>query len=165
MEGRATVRAWGEGDRRWFLNAWSTIAVSAQATGGRTDVVTQELPAGYCPPSHRHSSRDELLIVLRGEVDLTCEDERWLLGAGAVAHIPRGNRHALTVSLAGPADVIVVSSPAGLGGLVSDLGSQPAEGVEAPTAPDLTALAAAGARHDLVLDVDGGSDGYRRPVG
>lgn len=152
--GRATVRAWGDGDRRWFLHTWSAIAVDHAATGGAVDVVTRALPAGYCPPAHRHARREEVLIVLRGEVELTCGPDRWLLGPGAVAHIPRGTPHALTVSLAEPADVIIVGSPAGLGALVAELGTADAPPV--PTAPDLRALVEAGARHDLVLE-DGAS--------
>ncbi|WP_370327879.1 cupin domain-containing protein [Euzebya sp.] len=156
MDGQATVARWGDGDRRWFLNAWSTIAVDAAATGGTLDVVTQALPAGYAPPGHRHTARDEVLVVVRGEVHLTCEGQRWLLGPGGVAHIPRGAAHAIAVSLADPADVVFVSSPAGLAGLIGDLGHVVADGDDPrPTAPDLAALAAAGARHDLLLDEPG----------
>jgi quercetin dioxygenase-like cupin family protein len=151
----ATVHQDGSGEQRWFLNTLTTIKVAAAQTGGVLDVVEQVLPAGYAPPMHLHREHDEVLVVLEGEGDLTCGAHRWAVAAGSVAHVPREVPHALEVSLAAPARILLVSTPASFAALVAELG-QRLSGAAPPglVAPDLAELVRVGERHDVHLVPD-----------
>ena len=68
-----------------------------------------EVPAGLRGVPHR-PTREEVLLVLTGELTATIEDETTTVRAGEVAFVPAGARFGLDNTSAGPASAWVTTS-------------------------------------------------------
>lgn len=129
-----TVRASGEGERRWFcgggVHTW--LATEAE-TGGAYLLFEDALDAGKVTPLHRHPDADETFYMLEGEVRLYVAGEEQSLIAGGIAIIPRGVPHAFMVT-SPTARMLCLQTPGG-GEAFYRNASQPA-GVGEPPPPD-----------------------------
>lgn len=96
---QTTVRAQGEGERRWFcgggVHTW--LATEAE-TGGNYLLFEDALEAGKVTPLHQHPDADETFYLLEGEVRLHVAGVEQVLGQGGIAIIPRGVPHAFMVT-------------------------------------------------------------------
>jgi mannose-6-phosphate isomerase-like protein (cupin superfamily) len=52
-----------------------------------------------------------MFYLLEGEIEVFCGEERWSIGAGSFAFVPRDRPHGFTVSTAGPARALVITGP------------------------------------------------------
>ena len=82
---------------------------------------------GEEPPSHTHTTEDEMFYVLEGEVTFQCGEETFEVNKGGFIFLPRGLKHSYTIRSDEPVRLIVVTSPVregtsgGWGGFVSDM--------------------------------------------
>lgn len=94
----ATVRASGEGERRWFCGGGlMTWKATAAETGGAFLLFEDEMDQGKVTPLHLHPEVDETFYLLDGEISLYLDGEHRTLRAGDVAVMPRGVPHAFKV--------------------------------------------------------------------
>jgi quercetin dioxygenase-like cupin family protein len=138
-----------DGEIIWFLGTLARIKLDGQQTAGRFALWENVLPLGAAPPLHSHP-QDETFCILDGELtvwlvepelaDDTTEHPAWLTirghrcAAGDVVFAPGGMPHTFRVE-SGTARVLVISTPAGIEGLVRGLG-EPAKWPWLPPPPD-----------------------------
>jgi quercetin dioxygenase-like cupin family protein len=114
----ATYSAAGEGERLWFLGTLATIRLPGEASEGRFALIEFVFPRLASPPLHTHP-QDESYFVLDGRLTLQAGDERFELGPGGAAVVPRGMGHTFRVD-SDTARVLVLSTPAGIERMVRD---------------------------------------------
>ena len=95
----ATVRAAGEGPRRWFygggIHTW--LATPAE-TGGAFLLFEDAMDRGKRTPLHTHPDADETMYVLCGEIVMHLDGSDESISAGGLAFAPRGMPHAFLVT-------------------------------------------------------------------
>lgn len=104
-----THQASDDGDSLSVLGERITLKVRHAAYS----VFERSADPGQGLPPHVHEGQDETVYVLAGTYHLSSGDDRLLLEAGAVAFIPRGTVHALTVSGNAPARCLTIFDPPG----------------------------------------------------
>jgi mannose-6-phosphate isomerase-like protein (cupin superfamily) len=57
-----------------------------------------------------------------GSAEVFCGEERWSIGAGSFAFVPRGQPHRFTVTAAGPARALVITGPSRLAAQIAERG-------------------------------------------
>ncbi|GAA1553744.1 hypothetical protein GCM10009827_088140 [Dactylosporangium maewongense] len=103
----------GDAPPFWFLGGQARIVVPGAVTGRAMSVLEFRDPGGQAPPLHVHDAEEEVWVVLDGEISFFVGD-RWLdLGAGQIAHGPRGVPHSYVVR-SPQARMAVVYSPSGI---------------------------------------------------
>jgi quercetin dioxygenase-like cupin family protein len=85
------------------------------------------LPSGEGHNFHHHPELEEVIYVLEGEVEQWVEQEKRMLKAGELAHIPAGVVHATFNPTANDAVILAILSPASYEGpfLVDVSGEEP----------------------------------------
>jgi mannose-6-phosphate isomerase-like protein (cupin superfamily) len=141
------VVAADEGQPYWFLNTLTITKVGSDQSHGQMSILDHRVPPGFAPPPHVHHHSDEALLVLDGQLDGFCGDDRWRAGPGSLVFMPRAIPHGFAVSDAGPGRIIIAASPGGFDQFVATAG-EPAPDLclPVPVPPDparLTRLAAA----------------------
>jgi quercetin dioxygenase-like cupin family protein len=68
----------------------------------------------FCHPFHYHPHREEIIYVLYGRAEQWVGEERRILSAGEIAHIPAGTVHATYNPHAEPLVFLAMLSPAKL---------------------------------------------------
>lgn len=138
----ATVREYGEGERRWFCGGGQhTWKVTTAETGGAFFVFEDAMQAGKVTPMHRHLDADETFYVLEGEIMLDINGERRTLGAGGIAVMPLGVPHAFKVTTP-KARTLCLYTP-GIGEDFYRAASEPAPEGSAPVPVDFDRVRAA----------------------
>lgn len=94
----ATVRATGDGERRWFFGGGvHTWKATAEETGGAFFLFEDEMRGGKRTPLHIHPDSDESMYVLSGEILMHVDGTEHRIGAGGFVVAPRGVPHAFMV--------------------------------------------------------------------
>lgn len=141
------VLAADEGQAFYFLNCLAINKVGTGDSQGLLTIADHRMPSGFAPPPHIHEASDEAFLVLDGDLEGFCGDERWQAGPGSLVYLPHGVPHGFTVSAAGPGRILVVVSPGGFDQFVAAAGTPATElRLPEPVAPDpvlVTQLAAA----------------------
>lgn len=75
---------------------------------------TQDLPAGYVVPVHKHLREDEILFIHKGHGVATLGDEQVPVEPGTTIYIPRGTWHGIENPTAEDAQMVWVVVPPGL---------------------------------------------------
>jgi len=120
-----TLKA-GEGWVYRFGIDFTVKASEIQAGNGASfmEYVTRK---GEEPPSHTHSTEDEMFYVLEGSITFQCGDATFDLEEGGFIFLPRGIEHGYTIRGEEPVRLIVVTAPVrersspGWEGFVSDM--------------------------------------------
>lgn len=123
----------GDGRHYEFLNHLATIKVGAGDTGSLS-VVEFLGPRGFGPPEHRHTSEDELFVVLDGELSFRAGDLETFGGPGSLAYLPHGLPHTFQIRSETARFVTVTASTSGVprfDSMVAALGT-PTERPEIP---------------------------------
>ena len=130
----------------------ATIKASSEQTGGKYSVVEILAPDGYGSVVHVHHREDEGFYILEGEMDFYVGDQMIKAHPGSYLFGPRDVPHAFTFE-SGLARLLFVFSPAGLEGLIREMG-EPARSLtvppqldEEPDEAELERMAAIGARY------------------
>jgi quercetin dioxygenase-like cupin family protein len=110
--------ALGPGEGEAFRNPVGG-PVTIKARGGQTGgalTVFESVPApGEGPPLHLHSSEDEILYVVEGQLRVRLEDEVSEAPAGSFVFIPRGLPHTWQNAGEGAARLLFAFAPAAPG--------------------------------------------------
>lgn len=94
----------------WLGEGATQLLVDSPQAGGPVALSRAAVTAGTASPVHAHARLDEVVVLLRGSATVRAGDERFELGAGGVAFLPRGVAHAYHV--VSEADLVVVQLPA-----------------------------------------------------
>ena len=124
----------GEGEALWWLGMLATIKVTAEQTGGRCSLVEILAPDGYEGVLHVHHQEDEGFYILEGEMTFYVGEQTIEAHPGSYLFGPKDVPHAFTVD-SGPARLLFVFSPAGLEGLIREMG-EPAGSLSIPPQPE-----------------------------
>ena len=93
-----TIRAAGEGERRWFYGGGiHTWKVTQADSGGSVALMEDVMTQGKMTPWHCHPDSDELIYLLEGECRVNIDGHEQVLGAGSTWFTPRGVSHAFMV--------------------------------------------------------------------
>ena len=137
-EGEAKSRTFahdqGEGEALWWLGMLATMKTSGEQTGGRYSLVEILAPDGYGAVLHIHHQEDEGFYILEGEMTFYVGEQTIKAHPGSYLFGPKDVPHAFTVD-SGPARLLFVLSPAGLEGLIREMG-EPARSLEVPPQPE-----------------------------
>ena len=137
-EGEAQSRTFahdpGEGEALWWLGMLATIKVTAEQTGRRYSLVEILAPDGYEAVLHVHHQEDEGFYILEGELNFYVGEQTIQAHPGSYLFGPKDVPHAFTVD-SGPARLLFVFSPAGLEGLIREMG-EPARSLSIPSQPE-----------------------------
>jgi mannose-6-phosphate isomerase-like protein (cupin superfamily) len=142
----------GEGEAWWWLGMLATIKASSEQTGGKYSVVEILAPDGYGSVVHVHHREDEGFYILEGEMNFYVGDQMIKAHPGSYLFGPRDVPHAFTVE-SGLARLLFVFSPAGLEGLIREMGEParsltvPSQLDEEPDEAERERMAAIGARY------------------
>ena len=112
----------GEGSAYGFHGSAAVIKASGEDTLGQLGVIESVYPAGLSVHEHVHADEDEMFYLLEGEMEVFCGEDRWSVGAGGFAFVPRGQPHRFTVSAAGRARALVITGPSRLAAQIAARG-------------------------------------------
>ena len=118
----------GEGWTYRFGTDFTVKAGEVQEGSGAAflEYVTKK---GEEPPSHTHTTEDEMFYVLEGAVTFRCGETTFDLEKGGFIFLPHGIEHGYTIHSEDPVRLIVVTYPVrkgssgGWGGFIADLES------------------------------------------
>ena len=108
---QAIVTPSGGGRALNVLGETITVKAGPADTAGAYAVVEEQSPPGGGTPVHTHTTEDEILYVLEGQLELQRGQEKLVAGPGTTAVLPRGIPHAFRNMGSGPSRVLVVISP------------------------------------------------------
>ncbi len=123
----------GEGEAWWWFGALATIKATAEQTGGRYTLVEILAPEGE-GVLHVHHFEDEGFYILEGEMTFYVGEQTIKAQPGSFLFGPKDVPHAFTVDR-GPARLLFVLSPAGMEGLIREMG-EPARSLTVPPQPE-----------------------------
>src|SRR5918998_5805685 len=124
----------GEGEAVWWIGMLATIKATAEQTGGRYTLVEILAPDGFASPLHVHHPEDEAFWILEGEMTFYVGEQTIKARPGSFLFGPKEVPHAFSVD-SGPARLLFVLSPAGLEGLIREMG-EPARSLTVPPQPE-----------------------------
>lgn len=96
----------------WTHNEWLCRPDLVEAE--KLLLVRANMAPMHCHPFHRHPHREEIIYVLYGRAEQWVGEERRILKAGEMAHIPAGVVHATYNPHAEPLVFLAILSPAKL---------------------------------------------------
>lgn len=105
----------------WIGGSTLSVLLDSAATGGSLMVMSSELSAGDAAPLHQHSREDEVFMILTGSAVVWCGDERFEVGPGAVAYLPRDVPHTYRIT-DDHTRMLTLCTPAGLEGFFREAG-------------------------------------------
>ena len=123
----------GEGEAWWWFGGLATIKATGEQTGGRYSLVEILVPEGE-GVLHVHHFEDEGFYILEGEMTFYVGEQTIKAQPGSFLFGPKDVPHAFNVDR-GPARLLFVLSPAGLEGLIREMG-EPARSLSIPPQPD-----------------------------
>lgn len=129
-----------------FLGLPTWIRADRDRTGGTFSMIEQVIPPGFESPWHVHHTEDESFYVIDGALTVLVDGATVALGAGGYAFGPRGVAHGFRVEGDRPARLLLMTSGGDFADFIAEA-SVPADTPPAP--PDMEALMAAAARHNL----------------
>jgi quercetin dioxygenase-like cupin family protein len=141
----------GEGEALWWLGMLATIKATKEQTGGQYALIEILAPDGYGSVLHVHHREDEGFYILEGKMTFYVGEQTIKAHPSSYLFGPRDVPHAFTVE-SGPARLLFVFSPAGLEGLIREMG-EPARSLSVPPQPEepdeaeMVRMAAIGARY------------------
>lgn len=141
-----------EGPAVWFLNSLVVIKATAKQTGNAFGLFENLVPVGFESPYHVHRAEDETFYVLDGEVEFISGDSLITGGPDSYVFLPRDIPHGFRVAGTAPARVLVLTTPGGFEGFVTEMG-EPASSLTLPdpTEPDMDKLMGLATKYQLEI--------------
>ncbi len=135
----------GTGQRiAWLGGSVHRILLDGDATDGRLMAARSTMRGGSASPVHVHQVEDETVFVLSGSLVAWVGDQRFELGPGDTAFLPRLVPH--TYAITSPeAELLSVCNPAGLESFFREAGWDLAQPMPDGWTVDMQALARASA--------------------
>ena len=130
LDGRIRPYALKAG-KGWIYRFGIDFALKASEIqeGSGAAILEYATKQGEEPPSHIHTTEDEMFYVLEGAVTFHCGGETFDLGKGGFIFLPHGIEHGYTIHNENPVRLLVITAPVrvgpgrGWGGFVADLES------------------------------------------
>lgn len=97
----------------WLGGSVHHVVLDAAATDGGLAVFRSSMRAGTASPVHVHEREDETVLVLAGSGTFWAGDQRWELGSGDTAFLPRGLPHTYAFT-SETVEIITICNPAGM---------------------------------------------------
>lgn len=132
-----------------------SVLFRGDATGGRLSVVEGIVPAKAGPPLHTHHRDSETFLVTTAVLTITAGDDEYDVAAGGLVYIPEGlSRRFFNRNEREPATMALSFTPAGMEGMLTDIGTRGVRGEIGPPIndADIAAMAAAGAKSGYTFD-------------
>lgn len=142
-----------QGESLWFFGGLLTVKASGEQTGGSCALAEETRASGLPTPLHRQPNEDETFFVLEGELLVHIEGEEHSAGPGSMVFVPRGARHAFTVT-SPTARFLILNTPAGHERFFREAGEPAPERRLPPPAdapPDMARLSQIAARHGFEI--------------
>ena len=126
----------GEGEPWWWMGGLATIKATSEQTGGRYTLVEILVPEFPMEESllHVHHFEDEGFYILEGEMTFYVGEQTIKARPGSFLFGPKDIPHAFSVD-SGPARLLFILSPAGMEGLIREMGD-PARELSIPPPPE-----------------------------
>jgi mannose-6-phosphate isomerase-like protein (cupin superfamily) len=126
----------GEGEALWWMGGLATVKATAEQTGGRYTLVEVLVPEFPMEESllHVHHFEDEGFYILEGEMTFYVGEQTIKARSGSFLFGPKDIPHAFSVD-SGPARLLFILSPAGMEGLIREMG-EPARSLSIPPPPE-----------------------------
>lgn len=141
-----------EGPAVWFLNTLSIIKATSSQTGGAFGLIEQLAPVGPGSPYHVHRAEEETFYILEGGLEFLSGDRRFVQGPGGVVFLPRDIPHGFRVIGETPARFLVLTTPGGFEGFVTEAGEPAADlTLPEPSAPNMEKLVALAAKYRVEI--------------
>ena len=102
----------------WTNNEWLCRPDLVQAE--KLLLVRANMDPWHCHPFHYHPHREEIIYVIYGRAEQWVGDQRRILRAGEMAHIPSGTVHATYNPHSEPLVFLAILSPAQLPPEIAD---------------------------------------------
>ncbi|MHC1559139.1 cupin domain-containing protein [Actinomycetospora sp. C-140] len=126
----------------WISGSVHHIVLDGAATDDRLAAFRSSMAGGAASPVHVHDHEDETVFVLDGTCTFWAGDQRWDLGAGDTAFLPRRVPHGMLIT-SETVDLLTVCTPAGMEAFYRAAGRDLREPVPDGWAVDAAALSAA----------------------
>ncbi len=97
----------------WIGGSVYHVVMDAAATDGRLAAFRSSMNGGAASPVHVHDHEDETVFVLDGKCVFWAGDQRWELGSGDTAFLPRAVPHTYLI-ISDTVDILTVCNPAGM---------------------------------------------------
>lgn len=105
----------------WLGDSRVSVLLDGERTDGGLTVMSSVLAAGDASPLHVHSREDEVFLLLSGSVAVWVGDDRYEVGPGGVAFLPKELPHAYRV-LEDSTQMLTLCTPAGIEGFFRGAG-------------------------------------------
>jgi quercetin dioxygenase-like cupin family protein len=96
----------------WIGGSVHRILLDRGSTGDRLAAFRSSMRGGATSPVHVHDHEDETVFLLEGSGVFWAGDQRWELGSGDTAFLPRGVPHTYLIT-SGTLDLLTVCTPGG----------------------------------------------------
>jgi quercetin dioxygenase-like cupin family protein len=103
------------------------VKVASADTGGAFALMEDNLKREFALGLHLHRQHAETFYILDGGVDFHIDGDWMTAPPGAVIHIPPGVPHAVTLTKAEPARMLMIFQPAGFDQYLAELAGMSAE--------------------------------------
>lgn len=105
----------------WLGGSVISVLLDGAASGGALSVLSSELTTGDASPLHVHAREDEVFVLLSGSAVVHVGDDRYEVGPGGIAFLPRELPHAYRITSDGTR-MLTLCTPAGLEGFFRGAG-------------------------------------------
>ena len=126
-----------------------SVLLSREDTGGAFSLFRGTVPPNVGQPPHIHRFEDEVFHVLQGEITIQVGDDSYTAKAGTTAFLPKGIPHAYHNHSDQEAHALVIATPSGLEGFLTESLTLMTSGE-----PDMEAMGALSAKYGVEMAGD-----------
>ena len=146
MFGRSDIFRRGEGR----IYSLGRLTLAFKSTPPTYSLCEGSGPPGSGATLHRHSTYDEMHIVIEGHCEVQLDGKKAILGPGDMLFVPRRAIHGLTTLGPEPGRQLIISTPAGVfEAFVSETSAAQASGINPLTDDGKAAMRAIASKHGL----------------
>jgi quercetin dioxygenase-like cupin family protein len=129
------------------------MLLSSEQTRGSFSLFENGSAGASRTPIHVHTSEDETLYIIEGKMQAIIAGEQYVLQSGESIFLPRGVPHQLMNQSGASARYLLLCTPGGFEGFLSDGGHTLASGEvpQPPSAADIERMKAAAPKHGIAL--------------
>jgi quercetin dioxygenase-like cupin family protein len=140
--GEALLRTEGpirDGVAYWVGNTeFVTLKLTGKETGGAFALVELVAMPGAEPPPHLHHTTDETYYLLEGELAVLDGERTYTATQGSIVYLPKGTLHAWRNASTQPARALLLITPAGFEGVITEVGVPGSLSAPPPSPPPPT---------------------------
>lgn len=134
----------------WLGSSTLTVHLDGATTGGQLMAMSSVLSAGDAAPVHVHNREDEVFLLVSGSALVWVGDNRYEVGPGGVAFLPRDIPHTYRIT-SDDTHMVTLCTPAGMEGFFRSAGHDLATPAPVGWEVSQEALRAAADAHGITL--------------